>query len=145
MNLDRFEQILAAYGAEASGWPRKDAEAARALVENSPEARRLLEVMKRLEGALDGVESFGGISNESIWRTIECATARIDMPARLPSRKTAFDFLGWLKPAGFAMAGVTLFALGLGIGLHSQATNEPAQNAAAKAILEGPYESFAAL
>ncbi|WP_428246604.1 hypothetical protein [Ferrovibrio sp.] len=52
MNLDRFAEIVAAYGADPALWPAAERPAAEALAQASSEARRLLEQAAPLDALL---------------------------------------------------------------------------------------------
>lgn len=53
MSLQRFAQILDAYGARPERWPENEREEARALLQRSPGARAEHEAARRLDAALD--------------------------------------------------------------------------------------------
>jgi len=53
MSLERFRELLDAYGAESARWPVEEREAALLLAAGSEEARRLRKEAKRLDSLLD--------------------------------------------------------------------------------------------
>lgn len=55
MKLERFAELLAAYGAGAERWPESEREAAEALLAASPEARAALADARRLDRMLDAL------------------------------------------------------------------------------------------
>ena len=53
IDIQRFEQLLQSYGANADRWPTAERNAALALVQASPDARRLFDEAVQLDGILD--------------------------------------------------------------------------------------------
>ena len=103
MNLQRFAEILDAYGAEPKHWPLAERDAAKALLRDSTEARDLAAAAARLDAALDAAEP-------------------VQVPAHLVgrilasrnSKSSAGLFRAFWRPA-FAIA-LSAF-LGIGLGL----------------------------
>ena len=57
IDIQRFEQLLQSYGANADRWPTVERDAARALVQASSDARRLFDEAVQLDGILDSAAS----------------------------------------------------------------------------------------
>ena len=55
MTLDRFRQLIDAYGAESGRWPEQDRDLAVDFLTSSPEAQTLLEEVSALDSALDSL------------------------------------------------------------------------------------------
>ncbi len=53
IDIQRFEQLLQSYGANADHWPTVERDAALALVQASSDARRLFDQAAQLDGILD--------------------------------------------------------------------------------------------
>ena len=53
IDIQRFEQLLQSYGANADRWPTAERDAALALVQASSDARRLIDEAVQLDGILD--------------------------------------------------------------------------------------------
>ena len=53
IDIQRFEQLLQSYGANADRWPTTERDAALALVQASSDARRLFDETVQLDGILD--------------------------------------------------------------------------------------------
>jgi hypothetical protein len=57
MALDRFEEMVDAYGADSSAWPDDERSAAMALLERSEQAQRLVDEAAELDALLDEAPS----------------------------------------------------------------------------------------
>jgi hypothetical protein len=57
MNIEQFRVLLDAYGGNADRWPQNERSTARALVESSEEARRLVHDATALDRLLDAAET----------------------------------------------------------------------------------------
>ncbi len=113
MNLDRFAEIVAAYGADPALWPAAERPAAEALAQASSEARRLLQQAAPLDALL---------------RQAADAKPGADLAARimasLPAQKAVRRVSAWkefslaLFPfrAAWPQFAVLALALSLGIG-----------------------------
>lgn len=86
MNMTRFEQLIAAYGAAIERWPEEERLAARAFIESNPETNTLLHKAARLDEALDAYKVESG------------DTIRDDILARLPEPTALDRFIDWLLP-----------------------------------------------
>ncbi len=115
MTLDRLQDLLDAYGANAARWPEGERAGAQALIAAEPRAARLLEDARRLDRTLDAlaVAPAGLALRDAILRRVRAAGAQ----HRLSWRDVLGDFLPvrplWPNLAGLAAAAV----LGVGIGM----------------------------
>lgn len=116
LSLERFEQLLEAYGARLERWPAPEAGQGRRLLETSELARGLLAREAKLDGLLDQVQT-APLSAELRGRLY-------DIPALAPRRGSwPFGSL-WLPALGWAAAA----AIGLWIGAHSADEEEQTQD-----------------
>jgi hypothetical protein len=113
MTPERLKQILEAYGSEPTRWPANEREAAKALLDDLPQARTWLEEARRLDGLLDGW---------SVAPAPAALAARIlSAIAQAPRNPSLLAWLSglWPRPlrlatlGGFACAAALGFALGL--------------------------------
>ncbi|MEX2489850.1 MAG: hypothetical protein WD356_10040 [Pseudomonadales bacterium] len=89
MNMDRFEQLLSAYGANAGRWPDNDREQAMEFAATNSRARQLLDEAAILDEALDA------------WEVDPLQGMKAKILARLPegNHRDALDrFIDWLLP-----------------------------------------------
>lgn len=126
VGLKRLNQIIEAYGADPARWPDAERAGAEALLETSPEARRLADDAADLDAWL-----------ESAWAPgpSELTTARVlrAAPRRGPNRLRVASGVGW---AAAAAAGLVL-----GLSLGGQVTRVwQADNALEQASTWSAYE-----
>ncbi len=88
MEMERFEQLLAAYGASFQRWPAEERDAAQILLQSSEEARRLHAQTAALDRMLDA------------WQVEPPDDLRERILAQLPRTvRTPLDrFVDWLMP-----------------------------------------------
>ena len=124
MNTDRFEQLIAAYGAEPSRWPETERAAAEAFVSaNRAAAERLLFEARLIDAALDASPTVQ-VSHELRQRVLA------GTPRPRPERRSSFWAPGW------ARAGAGLVAsCAVGVAAGSLAMDRVASSAQADAIL----------
>ena len=124
MTLQGFEDALDRYGADIDRWPVDLRAPGRALMEQHPEARRLLAESRQLEAAL-----------MEIVRPVPLAADRLGrLLANLHARRTVVDpVVALARPrAAFAitMAATVMFVLGAWSGVAvSQANDDTDQSA----------------
>lgn len=113
MTLERFKDLVAAYGADPARWPERERVAALDLLERIPEARRLMEEASAIDRLLD-LSPTTAVTPELQARILAQLHARTGvrsgiagfLAALLPGRPA------WV-PAAALMASL---ALGLGVG-----------------------------
>jgi hypothetical protein len=131
MDHERFEMLLAAYGADAARWPPADRGPALRYLAANPSAHALRAQARQLDGLLDA------------WR--------VDAPdTRLRDRIAQGAPVGRLRPRALWMSGVGLAAacvLGVlagadvgRMGLSAQPTSERESDPAVTAALDGASE-----
>ena len=110
MKLARFQRLAEAYGAEIERWPSSERDAARALLDESTEAKRFLDDARTLDAWLDAAaEDFGDADIERVWSGIRQKTrSTAPVPATLWMR---------LRPHAPATAFLaSMWAIGLIVG-----------------------------
>lgn len=111
LDLERFRELVAAYGADFERWPDHERARGRALVEASPDARAALAE----ERALD--EALGELPEPSVPAELAQRLAAIPAgarPRRFPARSLRFSAIGWAAAA----------ALGLFLGARTAAFDD---------------------
>lgn len=99
MNTERFENLIAAYGAEPARWPAGEREAALAFVAaDRAQAERLLFEARMIDAMLDASPS-AAVPHALRDRILAMA------PRERPERRVHLGFSGWFKAgAGLAAA-----------------------------------------
>lgn len=112
MNQKQLETMLDRFGADLNNWPF-DADAARALLMSSPEARRSYDAVRRVEAWLG--DSKPEISPAQVARVVNLSLRRINST---PPRAHWLDELRFLfvAPAPRMAFAVIAMAAGFGIG-----------------------------
>ncbi len=107
MKLDRFAEILDAYGADSARWPESERLAAHALLEQSPLAQARLVEAQQLDSALDLWAD--APLPQSLLNRLE---AQLPLPALATMAQPHWhNWLAWMLPPAAAMA------MGLMIGV----------------------------
>ena len=126
MTMERLDDLLAIYGADEAGWPAEERQAARALIETSADAKRLVDEAR----ALDSLLSAAPVEEPSTELMERLMAAR---PRALPDPAPVRDAAGagnggWLRGVAAALwpygssafpAGALAASLVLGIALGS--------------------------
>lgn len=125
LSMQRFEQLVEAYGSDTQRWPADEREAALQLLHRSPEAVILLQQSAWLDSALDQYDT----------PAFEQLDSRI-LQQSLPARRSGLleRCLGWLVPPSVSLANLwrpTALAclplmMGLFMGLQTQLFSDPA-------------------
>ena len=107
--LERFRELVAAYGARLELWPADEAARARELVAMSAEARALFDAETELDRELVGVSAPPEVPARLLRRLNE-------VPLRAPQRRVLWPFgRAWVPALGWAFAA----ALGVSWGLFA--------------------------
>lgn len=121
MEFERFQELIAAYGAEPRRWPEAEREQALALLGRSPQAREALARAHATDALLDSV-------------AVRPAPLRLrrqllaQAPAARPHWRQAFTSF-WRDLGGWQLAGPALAAgLALGVGIGVGLSPLPAAN-----------------
>jgi hypothetical protein len=120
MNMDRFQELLDAYGAEPARWPEAERDAASALLADSGEARARLAEARALDELLDRAGAPAALrfdAAELSARIAETPKPRLDPVAGASGAQVS---MGWPSLAGLAAAAVAGFVIGwsgLGVDL----------------------------
>jgi anti-sigma factor RsiW len=117
MKIERFEQLVRAYGADPALWPAGERDAAQQLLASSAEAQRLVERERRLDQLL--FSSPAPVASAALLdRIVANATAQPQVrsaPKPAPRRWFAID-LGfgrlWQQAAGLAACALLGFFVG---------------------------------
>lgn len=97
MNTERFETLIAAYGAEPSRWPERERASALAfMARDKAVAERLLFEARMIDAALDASPA-PQVSHELRQRVLAMA------PRERPARQNVFG-LGWMKAGAGLLA-----------------------------------------
>ncbi len=135
MTPEVFESLLERWGAEMAGWPSTERAAAQALLENSDEARTLLQEAQMLVALLDEAPK-GEVHGVLTTRILQGAPGHAPVAQDASSGTAQGRWLrgaigilwpefGWVRPA--ALMAVSLVA-GLYVGITAPAmTAEPEQ------------------
>ena len=138
LSLRRFTALAESYGADLGRWPAGTSEAAQALLEISPEARRILSRSRLLDEAIDAARRH---ESAALWQRGELDAAmsrlragvarRIERPAtqsELARGRPEFVDIFWARLGllGFAASGGCAVTVGLLIGALSVAEPAPA-------------------
>jgi hypothetical protein len=133
MTLDRFEDLLAAYGADASRWPWTERAAAFALLEVSPEARSMRARWADFDEALR--DAAPAPAREALKRAI-----REDAWQR---RFTRSRVIAWRPAAAMAAALALGILAGATVGPFENASDSDAIAAEAESLIVGPEIAMA--
>jgi hypothetical protein len=107
MTLNEFEHLLDLHGADLRKWPAGRVEAARALLDDSAEARTLLGQGERVDALLRRAVEAKPLPAPQIGRII----------AGLPARKARSNWREAFAPRGIAAAGLVAACLMFGLGV----------------------------
>lgn len=120
MNLDRFRELLAAYGTHFERWPADERTSAREFLLSSPEARAAFDEEGALDTLLDAAQA------PPLTSQLAAQLARIPLQASqgLPFKRRAL----WMPALGWAAAAV----LGVWAGAQFSYEDEPATAAVAQ-------------
>jgi hypothetical protein len=102
LSLDRFETLLAAYGARLELWPESERAAARALLESSPEARRLCAAEDGLD-ALFAAAAAPELSPELARKLAELPIEHPRPQKLWPFRRVWLPAVAWAAAAAFGV------------------------------------------
>lgn len=105
MGLERFEQLLDAYGADPRRWPQAERAAAEALLAGSADARARVEAAAELDGLL-GLTTTIEPSDLLRQRVLRAA----------PKGGAAISRFGWFSGAGWAAAAAAGVLVGVSVG-----------------------------
>ena len=110
MNIERFEILLDAYGAEPARWPAAERSSAEAFAHATPEAAALVAAARRLDQALDRVPA----AAPELDAVAVAAQASAALQRRAPRpRGGGFGFgLAWPNFAGLGAAMAVGFIVG---------------------------------
>jgi len=120
MGLDRFRELMDAYGAEPARWPANERAAAEALLAINAEAAQLRERAGALDALLDkaaGLDSAAGmamaIDTERLIAAITTQPQRTAAIVQLRPARRASPGAFWLKVASLAAAATIGFLVGV--------------------------------
>jgi ferric-dicitrate binding protein FerR (iron transport regulator) len=138
LDLERFKELLAAYGGKPERFPEREREAAFALLERSEEARALFAA----ESALDEVFAVAPAPELSS----SLARKLAELPIRHPHAERRSRFAGLFTALGWAAAA----AVGVIWGAHSEAldgaeSGDTAETSTSSAASEDPLDDDAEL
>lgn len=119
LSLQRFSELVEAYGGDASRWPGRERAAARALLADSAEARALIEREIVVERGLQLPEPPPPPAALRA-RILQAAPSRPAAKSRGFWRDLLDEFGGW-RPVLVPAAAALVLGLGLGLGLALQA------------------------
>ena len=110
MNIQRFRQLLDAYGAAPARWPESERSAAQALLERSAEARQLAAQAARLDELLNHAEAPKRVLGPAALAERIASTPQIRSS---PQQKTEWRLaIGWPRLMALAAAAVAGFVVG---------------------------------
>lgn len=123
MRITDFARLLDTHGADPARWPPEALPAARALLERSPEARRLRKRARSLDEALR--DSLPGPSPEALAR-MRAGVAQAVARSPLPAVAAEGGVMRWLRPWLPAGCGalITLAACGFWLSRAAQPVPE---------------------
>lgn len=122
MDMTRFEQLLAAYGANPSRWPHDERDAAQHLLATSSAARATHEEASRLDSVLARAGAVS-VPQDLAARILAQASAHGPSPGAAPARWT---WLRELWPGAAAWQPAAALAASMILGLAVGATFESA-------------------
>ncbi len=128
MDEDRFERLLAAYGAEAARWPEAERLAALRYLAATPAAHARRAEARRLDQRLDAWSLAVPPAGLAAGVVASARLARIFRPRTL-----------WLSAAGLAAASVVGLVVGAGVANTAQKP-QPTSDPAVTAALDGASE-----
>lgn len=114
VGLERFEQIVDAYGADPGRWPEAERPQAEAFMAGSAEARAMVQGAQALDDWLDAAPSRA--PSELLERRVIKAAPR--------AQGRVF---GWASATGWAAAAAAGLVLGLSVGQQMALTNQADQ------------------
>jgi hypothetical protein len=106
MGLERFQELIDAYGAEPSRWPLAERAGAEALLANDAQARALVADAAALDALLDAAEAAPEPSDLLRHRVLRAA----------PRARAAISRFGWASGAGWAAAAAAGVLVGVSVG-----------------------------
>lgn len=115
VGLERFEQIIDAYGAEPARWPEAERLQAEALLADNAEARAMVRRAEEIDAWLNAASSHAP-SDLLARRVLKAA----------PGARGGGVF-GWASATGWAAAAAAGLVLGLSVGQQMALTNQADQ------------------
>ena len=113
MGLDRFRELLDAYGAEPRRWPANERAMAEALLAREPEARALRAKAAAIDGLLDRATPLSPpIIDAEVLAGRITANAQAQVIPLHPARRAPANTF-WLKVASLAAAAIIGFLIGV--------------------------------
>lgn len=140
MNLTRFEELLAAYGADPARWPHAERAEAEHLRATSPDARALHDEAARLDSVLSRASAVSApadlaariLAQAPAAATPEGRTQSVPAPAPSRGSPARWNWLRELWPGGAAWQPAAALAasmiLGLAVGAAFESTFIPAMS-----------------
>src|SRR6202142_3331296 len=126
--LDRFRELLDAYGAEPRRWPAGERAAAEALLAREPEARALRAKAAAIDGLLDRATPLAPPIIDAEILVADITAKPQSMPAEgvalRPARRAPAGVF-WLKVASLAAAAILGFFIGVTQLLNPGDTSAP--------------------
>lgn len=116
MNLDRFADLVTAYGADPVRWPGNERAAAQALAQASSEARRLLQEAASLDAVLMHAPAPEPSADLASRIMAQLPPVRVAQP-RPVLKATLSDVLATLFPFRAAWPQFATFAIALSLGI----------------------------
>ncbi|MFN4164759.1 MAG: hypothetical protein ACK4GK_09305 [Ferrovibrio sp.] len=125
MDLDRFTDLIDAYGADIEHWPTRDRAAADRLLAASSEARELQRAALRFDNRLLGAALPEIEPSDALRARIFAQVAALPAAVAQPPgwRAQIAEALALLFPAGRAMPQLAALALALFIGIGAGLSN----------------------
>lgn len=126
MNLDRFTDLIDAFGGDIEHWPARERTAAERLLMDSPEARELRRAAMQFDDRLLGAALPELEPSDALRARIFAQVAALAAAPAVtqPSwRAQVAEALGLLFPTGRAMPQVAALALALAIGISAGLSN----------------------
>lgn len=143
LTIDRVKELIAAYGGDPARWPDEERTAAEAVLEASPEARRLLEEARRIDAALAARPTPAPADRAFVDRLMAVpakATVMTQGPGLL-SRLSALMPMGRVVPQAAALGAAFFLGAGIGLAELGQTTEPEVFDASAYAFGYTPNEA----
>lgn len=126
MNLDRFTNLIDAYGADIELWPAHERPAAKRLLMDSPEARKLQRAALQFDNRLLGAALPELEPSDALRARIFAQVAALPTVSAVATpgwRAQIAEAMGLLFPTGRAMPQFAALALALAIGISAGLSN----------------------